>query len=315
MQAGRRPCASAYASDVELRQLEVFKVVAEFGSLSRAADQLHLAQPVLSRHIKALETELRVPLFTRTGRGMELTEAGAELLRRGSGMVESVRRLRDDLRSFDGVPRGRVVVGLVPTVSSVIAGQLAATTLERFPEVALRIVEGYSGHLVDWIHRGELDLAVVYGDGTPAHLVTHPVGTERILALSAAGQGIEDGGAINFEQLARLPLALPGPGHGLRNLVERAAAERGVELNIVVESDSFRVLLDIVKRGLAVTALPASAVVAARPAGLRSASVTNPPVQRTLALAQPIGQAPTIAMKAIHSLLLEQVGRLTQRRG
>ncbi len=290
---------------MDLRELEVFQVVADLGSLTRAADRLHMAQPVLSRHIKALETEVRVDLFTRTGRGMELTEAGRELLRRSGGLVDEVRRLRDDIRSFEGVPRGAVVIGLVPTVSELISGRFAERVIDELPEVALRVVEGYTGHLIDWMHRGELDLAVGYGSTENAHVHVERLGVQPLVAVGAEKFGLAASRPIEFEMLAGLPLALPGPAHGLRALIDRAAIQSDVSLNIVVEADSFRVLLDIVSRGVACTLLPRSAADAAE-RRIVSSPVVNPSVARELVVASPIGRTPTIAMGAVLEIVREE---------
>ena len=144
---------------MDLKQLRTFRAVAELGSLSKAADRLRAAQPALSRHIKLLEHELRVELFVRNGRGMLLTSAGRMLLDRTTGLIRQIEQVSEDLKSANGNPSGRVILGLVPTVSAVLSGRFARRVLDEFPDVSLRIVESYGGHLVEWLHRGEMDLA------------------------------------------------------------------------------------------------------------------------------------------------------------
>ena len=155
---------------MDFRQLRTFSCVAELGSLSKASDTLRVAQPALSRQIKLLEHELRAELFTRNGRGMVLTEAGRLLLARTAGIVRQIDQIRDDIQSSGGPPSGRVVLGLVPTVSCVISARLARRTVESYPGISLCIVESYSGHLIEWLHRGQMDLAVIYGPSADLHL-------------------------------------------------------------------------------------------------------------------------------------------------
>ena len=155
---------------MDIRQLRTFSCVAELGSLSKASDTLRVAQPALSRQIKLLEHELRAELFTRNGRGMVLTEAGRLLLARTAGIVRQIDQIRDDIQSSGGPPSGRVVLGLVPTVSCVISARLARRTVESYPGISLCIVESYSGHLIEWLHRGQMDLAVIYGPSVDLHL-------------------------------------------------------------------------------------------------------------------------------------------------
>ena len=147
---------------MDLKQLRTFRAVAELGSLSKAADRLRAAQPALSLHIKLLEHELRVELFVRNGRGMLLTSAGRMLLDRTTGLIRQIEQVSDDLKSANGNPSGRVILGLVPTVSAVLSGRFARRVITEFPDVSLRIVESYGGHLVEWLHRGEMDLAIIY---------------------------------------------------------------------------------------------------------------------------------------------------------
>ena len=148
---------------MDIRQLRTFSCVAELGSLSKASDTLRVAQPALSRQIKLLEHELRAELFTRNGRGMVLTDAGRLLLARTAGIVRQIDQVRDEIQSAGGPPSGRVVLGLVPTVSCVISARLARRTVDTYPGISLCIVESYSGHLTEWLHRGEMDLALIYG--------------------------------------------------------------------------------------------------------------------------------------------------------
>ena len=122
---------------MDFRELRTFTCVAELGSLSKASDTLRIAQPALSRQIKLLEHELRAELFTRNGRGMVLTDAGRLLLARTSGIVRQIDQIRDDLQSAQGPPSGRVVLGLVPTVSCVLSARFARRCVESFPGISL----------------------------------------------------------------------------------------------------------------------------------------------------------------------------------
>src|SRR5262249_13065264 len=172
---------------MDFRQLKTFSCVAELGSLSKASDTLRIAQPALSRQIKLLEHELRAELFTRNGRGMVLTEAGRLLLARTSGTLRQIHQRADDIQSQVGAPSGRVVLGLVPTVSCVLSARLARRTVESFPGISLCIVESYSGHLIEWLHRSEMDLAVIYGPSADLHLTVKSLGRDAVVAVGTKG--------------------------------------------------------------------------------------------------------------------------------
>jgi DNA-binding transcriptional LysR family regulator len=245
---------------MDFRQIRTFRSVAELGSLSKAADKLRIAQPALSRQIKLLEHELRTELFTRSGRGMVLTEAGRILLSRTAGIVRQIDQIRDDIQSAAGAPSGRVVLGLVPTVSCVLSTRLAQRTVETYPGISLCIVESYSGHLIEWLHRGEMDLAIIYGPSADLHLNLQHLGRDQIVAVGRRGSGLARKKEVGLDWLLRQKLVLPSHSHGLRALIERAAAKKKLQLDVQLEADSFRVLTSLVEAGLGYTLLPPSSV-------------------------------------------------------
>ncbi len=222
---------------MDFRQLRTFSCVAELGSLSKASDTLRVAQPALSRQIKLLEHELRTELFTRNGRGMVLTDAGRLLLARTSGIVRQIDQIRDDIQSSKGPPSGQVVLGLVPTVSCVLSARFARRCVEKFPGISLRIVESYSGHLVEWLHRGEMDLAILYGRSADLHLNVESLGRDNIVAVGPRGCGLARKKSVDIGWLLRQRLVLPSHSHGLRALIEHAAAQRKIKLNVQLEAE------------------------------------------------------------------------------
>ncbi|WP_315836032.1 LysR family transcriptional regulator [Bradyrhizobium prioriisuperbiae] len=296
---------------MDLRQLRTFRSVAELGSLSKASDRLRVAQPALSRHIKLLEHELRVELFTRNGRGMILTSAGQMLLDRTSGVVRQIEQVRDDLQSIKGTPSGNVVLGLVPTVSCVLSAGFARRIVERFPDISLRIVESYGGHLVEWLHRGEMDLAIIYGPSTDLHLSVQTLGRDDLVAVGPHGCGLAQRKQVDIGWLAAQKLVLPSNSHGLRVLIEKAAARKSLSLNVSVEADSFRVLTSFVEEGLGFTVLPQSAVRTEVAQGrLEIADIVKPTLSRELILAAPADRPPSIATASISSLIRKEIQSL-----
>jgi LysR family transcriptional regulator, nitrogen assimilation regulatory protein len=292
---------------MDFRQLRTFSCVAELGSLSKASDTLRVAQPALSRQIKLLEHELRTTLFTRNGRGMVLTEPGRLLLARTSGIVRQIDQIRDDIQSAQGPPSGHVVLGLVPTVSCVLSARFARRCVETFPGISLRIVESYSGHLVEWLHRGEMDLAILYGRSADLHLTVQSLGRDSIVAVGPRGCGLSRKKSVETGWLLRQRLVLPSHSHGLRALIEHAAAQRKIKLNVQLEADSFRVLTSLVEEGLGFALLPPSSVHGEVADGrLETASISKP-MTRELIVASPIDRSVSTATVAVTALLREEV--------
>ena len=147
---------------MNLKQLNTFVHVAELGSLSKASDRLRTVQPALSRQIRMLEDELGVELFSRHGRGMALTEAGDLLRTRALAILRQLEETKADISEHAGLVRGRVVLGIPPTVGDVLAARLVKEFLRQYPDVTLRIVPAFTGFLLDWLQRGEIDVAIMY---------------------------------------------------------------------------------------------------------------------------------------------------------
>jgi LysR family transcriptional regulator, nitrogen assimilation regulatory protein len=293
---------------MDIRQLRTFSCVAELGSLSKASDTLRVAQPALSRQIKLLEHELRAELFTRNGRGMVLTDAGRLLLARTAGIVRQIDQVRDEIQSSGGPPSGRVVLGLVPTVSCVISARLARRTVDTYPGISLCIVESYSGHLTEWLHRGEMDLALIYGPSSDLHLSVQSLGRDPIVAVGPRGSGLSGKKQVEIGWLLKQRLVLPSHSHGLRALIEQAAAKKKLKLDVKLEADSFRVLTSLVEEGLGYTLLPPSSVRHEVAAGrLETAAIAKPSPMRELTLASPIDHPGSTAIALVTELLRDEL--------
>lgn len=297
---------------MDLKQLRTFIMVAESGSLSSASDRLRLAQPALSRQIKLLEDEIGFDLFIRSGRGMQLTEHGGVLLSRVAGLIKQLDDSIQDVRSLLAEPTGNVVLGCVPTASHVVAGRIAVRVAAELPQVSLRIVEGYAGHLIDWLHRGEVDLAVLYGPSSDLHLRISDIMFEELVLVSPAGKAPE-GDEVPVAALGDLNLVLPSRPHGLRLLVEAAAAKAATTINVKFQADSFRVLKDIVAAGLGHTILPLSAFYREPQMELYQITrLVSPRISRRLVMALPPNRQDTKATAAVRDLVTDEILRMVK---
>jgi DNA-binding transcriptional LysR family regulator len=297
---------------MNLRQLKTFIRVAELGSLSSASDQMRIAQPALSRQMKVLQEEIGVPLFARHRRGMQLTEAGQELLSRVPGLIRQLDQAYEDVRALSGAARGRVAFGIVPTASYVLAGRLARRVATEYPGISLRIVEGYGGHLIEWLQRGQIDAAIIYGPHSDLHMRLEELLLENLVLVGPPGSGLSPKTPVSVAAFAKLPLVLPSRPHGLRVVVDSAAAKAKVKLQIRIEADSFRVLTDLVEKGLGYTALPLSSIAREYKDGrLEYAPLVQPTVTRQLILGFPDSTV-SRATRTVVGLVREEVVALAR---
>lgn len=236
-----------------LNQIEYFIQVAEHGSFSKAALVLGVAQPALSRQVRALETELHETLFLRNGRGVELTEAGCRLYEHGQGILHLVTLAREDLSAHRNEPVGQIVVAMPPTQARMLTLPLIEGFKLSCPRARLVVMEGFSTHLTEWLVSGRADLALVYNPEPLPSLEILPLREESLLLLSPAKAAPK--GPLTLAELSRYPLVMPQRGHVFRKRMEEAAAMAGVQLRVDWEVSSVPAILDLVAAGLGNAAL------------------------------------------------------------
>jgi LysR family transcriptional regulator, nitrogen assimilation regulatory protein len=277
---------------MNLRQIEYFIQVAELGSFSKAAVVLDIAQPALSRQVRALETELRENLLLRNGRGVTLTDAGRRLLEHGQGILQLVAAARDDLGARRDEPVGQIVVGLPPSLARRLTLPLIEMFRAELPKARLAIIEGFSVHIAEWLATNRVDLGLVYNPEPLPSIEITPVLQERLCLISPAPKAARGAAPastrkeITLKEVARLPLVMPQRGHIFRKLMESQAALAGVALNVAWEVSSVPAILDVVLGGHGYAALTDSAIrTLARPEQLRVTPIRDPQIKSTLCLA------------------------------
>jgi len=235
---------------MDLKQLEYFVQVAEFGSFTLSSRFLRVAQPALSRQVRALEVELRQTLFQRTGRGVTLTEPGRRLLDHARGILQQVQRARLDLEQQRGAVTGRLVIGLPPSVSRTLTGPLVRAFRERFPQASFGVVEGLSDHLMEWLAVGRVDFALVYSGSAPAAIELAALRVEPMYLVgtrpSKPGARLV-GAPVTLAQVAATELVIPPRPHSIRMLLDTALADAGLKARVALEIESVPTILDLVQ--------------------------------------------------------------------
>ncbi len=292
---------------MELRSLRYFLEICEKGSMKRAAESLFVAQPALSQQVRKLEDELGVKLLTRSVRGVQPTEAGNELMQRARVILEQVHETTHAIQRGNDVPRGSVVLGLPSSISAVLSVPLIVRMQEMLPEVSLRVVEGTSGYVRDWLRSGQLDICILHGGQRDSGILAEPLFTEDLYLVT----GHDDGSrrrTVRFGDLAGLPLILPGRHHGLRDMLERIAHEHDVTLTARVEIDAFTQMKALARLGVGHTILSFAAVAEDVARGeLSAVRIIQPGLERRMYLARTAGRPASNAVRATTELLRECV--------
>ncbi len=271
---------------MDLKQLRAFVQVAELGSFTRAAAVLGTAQPALSRHVRALEVELRQTLFERNGRGVTLTPAGTRLLAHGRGILQQLQRAVQDLEDLRGDTAGLLSVGLPPSFSRTLTAPLVEAFHTRFPRATLSVVEGLSHYTLEWLVQGRIDCALVYHAAPSSTVALTPVLDERLLLVSARPPEVSAAGLrpVSLTELSRRALVIPSRPHALRMRVESALAEAGLLPRVALEIESVSAMLELVQRHglhavlgpMALAGGPANEALVARPIQTANGPLTTP---------------------------------------
>ena len=291
---------------MDLRQLRYFKVLATHQHFGRAAAVLAIAQPALSRQIQLLETELGVRLVERHPRGASLTPEGELLLDRASFLLRYSDQVKIDIKDLQGAPRGPVVLGLPPSLTTLFGLPLGQRISERYPEIRLRLTERFWPGLPDALQQGLVDLAVLSGHHEPTALVhTKALVSEQICVIGPLGDPRLEVESFDIRRLRNIPLILTGqPNAGVGLALERAAARADVVFDERMTVESALVAAEIVSAGLGWMIHFAAAVRREIDAGLlRAVPITGLSLDRQLAYA--VQRPPSRATTALISLISE----------
>lgn len=233
---------------MDTRILQSFVTSAEYANFSRAAVVLGIAQSVLSRHIATLEHDFGGRLFERTGRGVQLSELGKAMLPRAKALLTDVRSLYDAAAAERDVVKGDVSVGVVPAWTQRLVGPLTRTVVSRYPQVRLRIQEGYSGEVEKWVQTGEVDMGLwnVYGE--------HPDRRETIsradmFLVTRRGDPLTRHAELTLKSLRGLDFAMQARPNAFRSLLDSYCLKAGFSMSVKLETDSYVAIREAVVEG------------------------------------------------------------------
>jgi DNA-binding transcriptional LysR family regulator len=301
---------------MNLEQLRGFVEVARLGNFSQAAEQLHLAQPSLSRQIASLERDLGAALFHRGRGGSTLTIAGESLLPLARRMLADAESVRRELAELAGLERGRVRLGATPTLCISLVAEVLSAFHAAHPAIELHLSEQGSRRLLDELAGGELDLALITtSDAASAERFTMaPLLVEELVMISSAGEPpVTTRDAIGLADIARLPQIEFSSTYDLRSTTDAAFQAAHLTPQVVLEGAEMDAVLRFVERGLGVAIVPAMVLID-RP-GLRSVRLAGPALTRTISLARPTDVAPTVAVGVMQRTIAATATAFAARAG
>ncbi|GAC1701029.1 MAG: LysR substrate-binding domain-containing protein [Candidatus Limnocylindrales bacterium] len=287
---------------MELHQLRYFVAVAEHRHFTRAAADLGVAQPSVSKQIRRLEAEIGDPLFDRRAGGVALTDAGAVLLPWAKRVLADLDAARAEVAGLATLEKGRLSVGATPSISTVLLPPVLAEFHRAHPGISLAVHEAGSRDLVRLLEAGDLDLAlVVLPVPHDDLLATTAVLREDLVLAVPAGHALAKRRSVRIAELRGVPLVMFREGYDLRTTTIAACEAAGFHPVFAVEGAEMDGVLRMTAAGIGVAVVPG--IVVERGGPLVAVRLTDPTLSRSIALAHHRGRRRSRAADAFASVL------------
>jgi DNA-binding transcriptional LysR family regulator len=242
-------------ASLENFRIVVFRAVAEQLSFRKAAEELYLTQPAVSLQIKALEEDLAVQLFDRTGSHITLTAAGKILLQCSAQVNALLVQAEHDIASLSGEHAGQLALGASTTIAQYVLPHLLGEFRREHPRVYPTLISGNTEHIVEAVEKQKIELGFIEGPSRSRDVKTEPfLPDELVLIVSTAHEWAERN-SVTCAEVAASPLLMRERGSGTRHVIELALEHRGIKrnsLHIVMELDSTEAIKSAVEAGLGI---------------------------------------------------------------
>lgn len=236
---------------LNLNSLRLFEAVARTGSFTRAADDVHVSQPAISKAVREIERNLGVALFERSARGARLTQAGEVLAEQAHTLFGLARAAEEEMRAFAGLGRGTLRIGASTTIATYLLPPLLGRFTQQYPGIDLCLVSANTLDIVRQLVAYELDVALVEGPvSRPGVRVTRWREDEIVLITPAGHPLTGTGRAAKWSEVAREPLLIREPGSGTGEVVATALATRRLVPSRTRELGSTEAIKQAVAAGL-----------------------------------------------------------------
>ena len=241
---------------MEMHQLRYFIAVAEEENFTRAAEKCFVSQPSLSAQIIKLESELGAKLFNRLGRRVELTSAGTFFEKRARSILMEAENAQREISEGEGEPRGRLRVGVTPTVGPYLLPPVLASCRERYPELEIRVEESQRRLLMDSLVDGRLDVVISSYSGEVANVEAEPILQESLNLVVPQNHALANKQEISIQDFKDEPLILLGESLVLGEKVLELFGRNNFEPKIAAVCSQVSTAKALVHSGVGLSILP-----------------------------------------------------------
>jgi DNA-binding transcriptional LysR family regulator len=222
-------------------RLKVFYTVAQRLSFTKAASELFITQPAVTKHIKELEQQLNVRLFKRNGNNINLTTAGKVLLQYAGKIFQTYTELETELAQLSNIEAGTVHIGASTTVAQTILPKLLALFKRTYPAVAFTFAQGNTDYITQQILAEKIDIAIVEGAAHYPQVAYTPFAKDEIVLVTRANNQLSKKTEISPKQLPGIPLVLREAGSGTLDVIFNALTAAQInpkDLNVEIQLES-----------------------------------------------------------------------------
>jgi DNA-binding transcriptional LysR family regulator len=242
-------------ASLENFRVVVFRAVAEQSSFRKAAEELYLTQPAVSLQVKALEEDLGVQLFDRTGTKINLTKAGRVLLECAQQTSVLLSQAESDIAALSGEHAGQLALGASTTIAQYVLPRLLSEFCREHPRVHPTLISGNTEHIVEAVEKQKIALGFIEGPARSRDVKTEPFLEDELVLIASTAHELSERNSVSCSDLASIPLLLRERGSGTRHVIEMALERQGVKrssLRIVMELDSTEAIKSAVEAGLGI---------------------------------------------------------------
>jgi len=289
--------------NLSIRQLQVFRAVAESGSFGEAAERMHLSQPALSAAIRKLEFVLNVRLFDRTTRRVSLTAEGVELLRLSVRLIEEFEAVTNDLHDYLARRRGRVVVAALPSLAALTLPPALARLKARHPGIEIVLRDTLHDEIQDLVESGSADFGLTVAPSPARGLEFEPLLVDRFVMVCRADHPLANRRSVSWERMLRFPIVTMSRTSSVRQHLDAACAQAGIAIGSRFDAAHLATIGALVREGLGVAPLPSSTTPLLRFAELVEVPIIAPKIERTMGIVRRAGRSPSVAAQALLELL------------
>jgi LysR family cyn operon transcriptional activator len=288
-----------------LRHIRYFLAVSEHRNFTRAAEALHVSQPTLSQQIRQLEDSLRVQLLDRSGRTIQLTDAGAAYVHYAQRALQDLEAGRRAIHDVQELSRGSLRLAMTPTFTAYLIGPLLEKYNRRYPNITLNILEMPQERMEALLNDDALDVGIAFSDTQSPDIETEVLFVEALAMMVGKSHPYakKKRGPLTLQEFGREALVLLNEEFATRRYIDRYCRQHGVGPHITMEVNSISAVIEIVQRSRLATLLPAA--IAHEHGELRLIDLQPALPQRTAALLLRKGAYRNAATRAFIALALE----------